>query len=225
MGVRAGKTVAGVDGAKGEWVVAIFDGAVVTWSVAGSVDAVLDSTARCSVVAVDMPLSMPEESYRISELAAKAFLGPARSSIFHTPVSEVLDAEDYQEACEISRRITGKAISKQTWHLLPSVRAWRAAEFDPDRVVEVHPECSFRAMASTTAFASKKTGRGAGQRMAALSTWIDPHNLVVGLAELPPGPALDDALDAAAATWSAWRYSRGEHQVFGAATGLDRIVY
>ncbi|MDJ0360716.1 DUF429 domain-containing protein [Rhodococcus sp. H29-C3] len=225
MGVRAEKTVAGVDGAKGEWVVAIFDGTVVEWSVAADVDAVLETTARRSVVAVDMPLSMPEESYRISELAAKAFLGPARSSIFHTPVSEVLDAEDYREACDISRRITGKAISKQTWHLLPSVRAWRAAEFDPDRVVEVHPECSFRAMAPTTAFASKKTGRGAGQRMAALSTWIDPHNLAVGLAELPPGPALDDALDAAAAAWSAWRYSQGKHRTFGSTNGPDRIVY
>ncbi len=223
--MRAENTVAGVDGAKGEWVVAIFDGAVLEWSVAAKVHAVLETTARCSVVAVDMPLSMPEGSYRISELAAKAFLGSARSSIFHTPVSAVLDAEDYSDACEISRRITGKAISKQTWHLLPSVRAWRAAEFDPDRVVEVHPECSFRAMTPTTTFASKKTGRGAGQRMAALTTWIDPRNLAEGLADLPPGPALDDALDAAAAAWSGWRYSQGRHRTFGSTNGPDRIVY
>ncbi len=216
--------VAGVDGAKGRWVVAIFDGERVAWSVAADVESVLTATADTVAVGVDMPLSMPGSGYRTSESEAKSFLGSARSSIFHTPVSAVLDADTYADACRISRSITGKAISKQTWHLLPAVRAWREAEFDVDRVVEVHPECSFRMMSPETAFASKKSARGVGQRLAALGMWIDPHNLFEGLAGLPAGPVVDDALDAAAAAWSTWRYSRGEHRAFGTLTATDRIV-
>lgn len=224
MNPRTKNTVAGVDGAKGEWVIARFDGAAVEWTVAQDVAAVLGTTSDCVAVGVDMPLSMPTCGYRTSEIEAKQFLGPARSSIFHTPVEAVLDAETYEQACVISREITGKAISKQTWFLLPGVRSWRNATYDPERVVEVHPECAFRLMAPNTVFASKKTGRGAGQRLAALSRLIDPRSLTDGLAGLPPGPTLDDALDAAAAAWSAWRYSRGEHRAFGTADAQDRIL-
>lgn len=224
MKPRTKNTVAGVDGAKGEWVVAHFDGTRVEWTLAPDVETVLDSTSGCTVVGVDMPLSMPASGYRASEVQAKQFLGPARSSIFHTPVAQVLDAATYTDACEISRSATGKAISKQTWYLLAGVRAWRTATFDVERVVEVHPECAFRSMDPAMSFASKKSGRGAGQRLSALGGWIDPANLVEGLAGLPPGPVIDDALDAAAAAWSAWRYSRGEHRVFGTADASDRIV-
>lgn len=211
---------AGVDGAKGAWVVAIVAGTTVTWTGCASVADVLEVTRDCARVGVDMPLSLPRRAYRVSELEAKTFLGTARSSIFHTPVVDVLAAESYPKACAVSRQLTGKAISKQTWHILPSVKAWQAADFDPDRYIEVHPECSFRAMSPTTTFASKKTGRGVGQRLATLMRWKG-H---LDLADLPPGPAVDDFLDAAAAAWSARRFHLGEHLTFGTEDGSDRIV-
>ncbi|MGV8872361.1 MAG: DUF429 domain-containing protein [Rhodococcus sp. (in: high G+C Gram-positive bacteria)] len=211
---------AGVDGAKGAWVVASFDGTTLTWKACASVAEVVERTHDCVRVGVDMPLSLPVRGYRTSELEAKKFLGPARSSIFHTPVADVLDAATYEQACAISRDITGKAISKQTWHIVPAVQAWRDADFDPERYVEVHPECSFRAMSPTTAFASKKTGRGVGQRLAALERWTDHLDLT----DLPTGPAIDDVLDAAVAAWSARRFHVGEHHVFGTTDASDRIV-
>lgn len=224
MNFHSQNVVAGIDGARGEWVIALFDGTSMAWEVATDVESILDRTGHCASVGVDMPLSMPSHGYRVSELEAKRFLGPARSSIFHTPTAAVLHAQSYEDACAISRASTGKAISKQTWFLLPGIRAWHEAHFDRERIVEVHPECSFRVMQPGTAFASKKSGRGAGQRMKGLASWIDPGNLADGLAELPAGPALDDALDAAAAAWSAWRFGRSEHRVFGTADATDRIV-
>ncbi|MEK8071040.1 DUF429 domain-containing protein [Rhodococcoides navarretei] len=211
---------AGVDGAKGAWVVASIDGTTLTWTGCSSVAEVLERTRDHARVGVDMPLSLPESGYRVSELEAKQFLGTARSSIFHTPVVDVLAAESYPEACAVSRQLTGKAISKQTWHILPSVKAWRDADFDRNRYVEVHPECSFRAMSPTTEFSSKKTGRGVGQRLAALQRW----SRQIELADLPSGPAVDDFLDAAAAAWSARRLHLGEHRVFGTDDPSDRIV-
>lgn len=220
MRSKSEKAVAGVDGAKGAWVVATYDGTGLTWTLCDSVPSVLAATADCAAVGVDMPLSMPRNGYRVSELETKKFLGAARSSIFHTPVASVLAATSYPQACEISRQETGKAISKQTWHILPSVRAWREATYDADRYVEVHPECSFRAMSPETVFTSKKSGRGVGQRMAALARWTE----VIDLDGLPPGPAIDDFLDAGAAAWSALRFLRGDHRVFGTADPPDRII-
>ena len=211
---------AGVDGAKGAWVLAIFDGTTLTWTACSSVPNVIDLTRECARVGVDMPLSLPTDGYRVSELEAKKFLGPARSSIFHTPVVDVLEASTYEQACSISREITGKAISKQTWHILPAVRAWREAHVDVDTYVEVHPECSFRAMSPATDYASKKSGRGIGQRLAALGRWSEN----IDLADLPPGPAVDDFLDAAAAAWSAQRFHARKHRVFGTEDASDRIV-
>ena len=199
---------------------AVFDGTRLTWMGCSSVAEVLERTRDCVRVGVDMPLSLPDDGYRLSELEAKTFLGPARSSIFHTPVVGVLGAESYPEACAVSRELTGKAISKQTWHILPSVKAWRDADFDPNIYVEVHPECSFRTMSPTTTFASKKSGRGVGQRLAALQRW-SKH---LELDDLPDGPLVDDFLDAAAAAWSARRFHLGEHRTFGTADGSDRIV-
>ena len=68
-------------------------------------------------------------------------------------------------------------------------------------------------MAHRIEFASKKTARGAGQRIAALACWVDP---AVALADLPAGARLDDVLDALAASWSAWRWAAGEAEVIGA---------
>lgn len=103
---------------------------------------------------------------------------------------------------------------------MPAVRAWRDSDFDPERYVEVHPECSFRAMSPTTVYASKKTGRGVGQRLAALTRWTGD----LDLDDLPNGPLVDDILDAAAAAWSARRFHLGEHLTFGTDSGSDRIV-
>jgi predicted RNase H-like nuclease len=75
---------------------------------------------------------------------------------------------------------------------------------------------SLRALAPDLAFAPKKTARGAGQRIAALSRWLDP---AAALGDLPGGARLDDVLDALAAAWSAQRWACGTAEVLG--PGLD----
>jgi predicted RNase H-like nuclease len=205
---------AGVDGARGEWVVALTDGRSLVLHSAPTVSAVLDLTAHCAAVGVDMPLHMPEKDYRPCELEAKALLGPARSSIFHTPVRAVLDTDSYIDACAVSRAVTGKAISKQSWYLLPSIRAWIAADVDRSRIVEVHPETTFRVVGDGVT-ASKKTAQGAGQRLKALSAFLPAAALVDAMATVPAGPAMDDVLDAIAAAWSAARYAAGVARILG----------
>jgi predicted RNase H-like nuclease len=206
--------VGGVDGVPGGWVVVLLGGGRVDWSVQPDADAVLAATRDCAAVGVDIPLGLPAgASRRACDAETARALGRARSSVFPTPPRAVLAAADYPEACAVARRLTGRAISLQTFHIGAKILQWDALPERPDRVVEVHPELAFRRLAPDVGFASKKSARGAGQRIAALARWVDPAR---AFADLPTGARLDDVLDALAVAWSAWRWSRGKAEIIGA---------
>lgn len=101
--------------------------------------------ATLGALAIDMPIALLDEHPRTADVEARRILGPRRSSVFPTPLSVVLDATDYQDACERSRQRCGKALSKQAWNLMPKIRQLhRLIEpDDQDRIVEAHPECAF----------------------------------------------------------------------------------
>jgi predicted RNase H-like nuclease len=205
--------VAGVDGCGAGWVVARVEPGRILWSVRPDAAGVLAATAGCAAVGVDIPLGLPVGAERRAcDLAARVALGPARSSVFLTPPLEVLEATTHAEACAIARRLTGKAISIQTFRLGAKILDWERGVDRPGHVVEVHPELSFRRLAPTVTFAGKKSARGAGQRIAALTRRFGP---ALELARLPPAAGLDDAMDALAAAWSAARWARGEADEFG----------
>jgi predicted RNase H-like nuclease len=188
------------------------DGAAVRWRVAADAAEVLALTRGCVAVGVDIPIGLPTgAARRTCDQLAAARLGPARSSVFPAPPREVLAAPTHPDACAVARRLTGRAISLQTFHIGSKIAEWDAVEL-PDGVVEVHPELSFRTLAADVAFASKRTVRGAGQRIAALGRWVD---VATALADLPGGVGLDDVLDAFAVAWSAGRWARGVAKVLG----------
>jgi predicted RNase H-like nuclease len=201
-------TAVGVDGYRDGWVAAAVDGRRVTWLVTRSIEAVVARWPGAPV-AVDMPIGLPDSGRRAADVLARAWLtehgGPV-SSVFLAPTRAVLD--DWRAGwshTDAMRRAAGRGepgTSIQMWQLLGKV-----AEVDRvrDRVIEAHPECSFRAMGSPID-APKKSARGAGQRVAALAQWYD---VVPALADIPAGPGIDDALDAVAVAWTADRYAAG----------------
>jgi predicted RNase H-like nuclease len=202
-----------VDGAPGGWIVVRVGPGRVGWSVQPDAAAVLAATTGCVAVGVDIPLGLPAGPRRraCDEETAQA-LGPARSSVFPAPPRAVLTAASHAEACVIARQLTGRGISLQSFHIGPKVLDWDSLGERPATVFEVHPELAFRRLEPNVTFGSKKTARGAGQRIAALAGWVSP---ALALAELPLGARLDDALDALAAAWSAQRWARGEAEVLG----------
>jgi predicted RNase H-like nuclease len=204
--------IAGVDGVPGGWVVAVLSTGQVRWSVQPDAAAVLVATRDCAAVGVDIPLGLPTgPARRACDTLAADRLGRTRSSVFPAPPREVLATADYAQACAVARRVTGRAISLQTFHITPKIAEWDAVAL-PEGVVEVHPELALRALAPGTDFASKKSARGAGQRIAALARWVDP---AVALGDLPAGARLDDVLDALAVAWSAARWACGAAEVLG----------
>ncbi len=198
----------------GGWVVARVADGTVSWSVVDSAAAVLRTTAGCTAVGVDVPLGLPAgPARRACDDECRARLGRAGPSVFPAPPREVLEAGSYAEACAVARRLTGRAVSVQAFHIGPKIREWDAVAVLPDGVVEVHPEVSLRTLAPGVDFASKRTARGAGQRIAALGRRTD---VARALGDLPAGARLDDVLDALLAAWSARRWACGAAEVLGA---------
>ena len=194
----------GVDGCKQGWVAVRLDDD-------GFVEAVLEpsigellATWPDAVFGVDIPIGLASTGWRDADVAARAALRGRASTVFLTPPRPALTAPDYVAACAESRRLTGKAFSRQAWALRKKILEVDAFLGDA-RIHEVHPELSFQEMAGPRRW-SKRTWGGHRERVEALEAR--------GI-HLPPdlGAAskagADDVLDAAAAAWSARRIARG----------------
>jgi len=180
-------TVAGVDGRRGGWAVAVLRAStsvhrhsVDRWSVnwhsvtgqdAEGFRAVL-ALARAEgavAVGVDCPIGLPAAGHRACDLQARALLGRAGARVFLAPPRAVLAAPDYATARAVARALPGgHGVSAQAYGIRRIVTAVDAVLRDrplyrpgdgtaPDPVVEVHPELSFRAMTSPAAGPALKT--------------------------------------------------------------------
>jgi len=197
--------VLGVDGCRTGWVaVALVDGGFVDARLVTGFGELLEDPA--TVIGVDIPLGSVGAS-RAADREARQLLGPRGASVFAALPREAFDAPDYATANRAVRERYGVGVSAQAWNLAPKMRDvephWQAA---PERIVEVHPELSFRAMAGVPMAESKHTWAGLRARLA----------LLVGVGIVvpdDPGPAgtagADDVVDAAAVAWSAARVAAG----------------
>jgi len=215
--------VAGADVAKGRWVVVVlrdgdFEHATITKTLADF----LEETQGLQVLAVDIPIGLPEgKEHRQCDLAAKAFLRPKSSSVFFTPPRPVINKPTHAEANKLSKREFGRGISQQAYALRTKILEVDPIAADDDRIIEVHPEVCFRAMKGSPLPYSKKTWNGQMERRSLLSSeGIDlPHPIKTEAGAAP----VDDLLDAAAAAWSAWRVAQGDARVLPeVAEGCDR---
>ncbi|MCW2694791.1 MAG: hypothetical protein JWM48_1472 [Mycobacterium sp.] len=211
--------VLGVDGCPGGWVGALVDTAApagVRWLALADPAAVLAAGAAHGVAAtgIDMPIGLPDgPEPRAADAAARTRLGPRRSSVFPTPARAVLAATSYEQACALSARAAGRRLSVQAWNIVDRIRALDAV-LTPDlqrRVVEVHPEVSFAALAGAPLAAPKKVAAGRAAREAALAGWFAELDIPATAVTAPRGTPgrPDDRLDALACAWSALRWARG----------------
>ena len=202
--------VTGVDGYRKGWVaVALDPSGDVQVSTHPSFSEVLSSQAR--VIAVDIPIDPPGLGVRATDAGARAFVGGSRaSSVFSTPPRAALEARTFAEANEIARTITGKGISQQAFALGRKIlEVHTLAEVD-ERVIEMHPEVSFRELAGEPVLESKHTAAGLARRRELLEA------AGVVLPGAVPGVPEADLLDAAAGAWTAARYAEGKAEALPA---------
>jgi len=204
--------VLGVDGCRGAWVGALLAGRSVTLLALPDIAAVL-AVPNVELIAIDMPIGLSDDGPRACDVEARRRLGRAGSSVFPAPLRVVLGCAHHADACEASRRASGKALSMQAWNLVPAIRALDdALDGAPaGHVREVHPELAFRALDDRVA-APKASARGLAQRVRALQPVMD---VLDALAAAPAAVPAIDALDACAAAWSARRLADGRGTCVG----------
>ena len=224
---RAPLTVLGVDGRPGGWVGVLVDGDGLRSWASGSFCDMLALGA--TVTAVDIPIGLPVGGRRrAADVAARQSLGPQRSSVFFTPPRAALAAHTHQQACELSRAAGSTGVSIQTFGIMTKIAEVDDALRDPaarSRVVEVHPEVSYRELSQGRPLPPKRRPEGRRERLALLQDWLP------GIALPVPRPLRatpDDCLDALVCAWTGLRWLRGQADVLGGgldATGLPmRIV-
>jgi predicted RNase H-like nuclease len=191
--------VVGVDAYKSLWMAVVTeDGRFARQVVRRTFAEFLWMFPAAEIVAVDIPIGLPNLTPREADVKARAFVGPQRgASVFKTPPRAVIESESKQDAKRESQRL-GWAWSEQGYGM-----RWRILELEAvveDRVIEVHPEVSFCELAKGHLQHSKRTAAGISERQQLLGR-IGIH---------VPAPINDDLLDAGVAAWSAQRYARSD---------------
>ncbi len=219
------KVVVGVDGCRGGWLAVI--GPVGDRPKQAVIHAtfkeLMASLPKAAMVAVDIPIGLPESGSRECDILARQQLGwPRRCSVFPAPIRPCLKARDYQEASQILQKVDGKGMTKQAFGILEKIREvdnYLCSHADARaRVVEIHPEVSFALWNGGVAMADKKkSAAGRTERSALIERrW---QGAVSAMQELVRGKdfQMDDLLDAFAALWTAqrWAARAGQLRVLG----------
>ncbi len=231
--------VAGVDGAPGGWAVVIKDGHRLITRKVASLSDLLDGDLDFDIIAVDVPIGLLdayEVGGRACDRAARQLLGRSRgSSVFPAPVRPVLAAASWEEACIRSRASAphGKAISKQTFGILPKIK--EVDELLQTRhqlrevVREAHPEVCFSELVGNPMTYRKASILGREERRRALMRPF-PELQVIEKTGRDQGLPIEDILDATVACWSALRLIEGRARslpdaVSHDATGLPMAIW
>jgi predicted RNase H-like nuclease len=194
-------------------------------AVARSFTELLQRTAQCAAVGVDIPIGLLDERVpggRFADLAARKLVGPARApSIFSPPARRYLSLNSFAEAVT-----TGAGLSRQAFAILPKIR-----EVDQvmtarlqERVREVHPEVAFHQLAGRPLLHRKKRAAGRRERAEILARFGVPADRILEEARgcwSRQDFADDDLYDALAGTLVAKRIVGGEAKTLPENPPLD----
>src|SRR5262245_36190497 len=197
----------GIDGCRGGWVIvsAPSDFREVTVEIVSEFPRILEGVPVDSVLAIDIPIGIPENEPRTCDADARKLLGwPRSSSVFSPPCRKALAARTFQEALQLNRSAMGVGISKQAFHIMRKIR-----EVDEVMTVqrqqyvrEVHPEVTFAQLNGGPLMTGKKDARGRAERIDLLrraglnisESWLQHERARLGARSV----LLDDLVDALA---------------------------
>lgn len=222
-------TVAGVDGCPAGWIAVLWDGAdQLTSELCKDFAAVLALPAR--VIAVDMPIGLPETSGRPPEREVRARLGERQSSVFAVPAAPAIYCDDYREACRVNLLHSDppRKVSKQCFHLFPKMREIDALidASQQSRIFESHPELAFWVMNKEAPLPLPKKVRSAPfpPGLDLRCSLLRAHGVPVDSLKADyrrSDVGSDDLIDACACAFVAWRIVNGRSIRFPANPPLN----
>ncbi len=221
--------LAGVDGCPAGWVVAFVrpDGGEARIRIVPRFAGVLSAPETPAVVAVDMPVGLPDRTGhggRAAENAVRPLLGARQSSVFSVPARAAIEAAEYREACRLALATSDppRKVSKQLFNLTPKIRevdqAVRADAAAVKRVFEVHPELAFWRLNGERPLTEPKKVKGRPHEpgLAMRRRLLIAAGLAAATvnAAPPKGAGADDLLDALACAAIARRIHAGAAEPF-----------
>lgn len=220
----------GVDGCKAGWfaVVETTETAEFSSVVASTFAGLVSLFGRFDVLAVDIPIGLPDRGSRVCDVLARRLLGAKRgSSVFPAPIRAVLNATTYADANAIRRTTESKGMSKQAFEItgkIAEVDDYICSRKQRDcRIYEVHPEVSFMELAGQRAMHhNKKSSEGRDERHRLLSR-VFPADALIATRDKHRRKhvAHDDVHDAFVSLWSARRIYEGQAKRVPAVPELD----
>lgn len=164
-------SVVGVDGCRSGWFcVSLIRSAVWEVGIEANFAQIWSKWHEADAILVDIPIGLRDSGgeERLCDREARKALGrPRSSSVFPVPCRAALYASDYDEACRINERYTGRRLSKQSWNIsgkIQEVDDLLQSDARARAVIrEVHPEVLFWALNRGTSMKHNK-GTEAGFR-------------------------------------------------------------
>lgn len=177
-----------------------------------------------AILAIDVPIGLPEKGSRLCDPEARRLLKrPRNSSVFPSPIRPALRASTIEEASQITQEADGRRISVFAWGIFPKVKSVddRMDRSMQQSVREIHPELCFWAWSGEQPMRHKKdTELGLRERNGLIDAWLPIH--AARLREnRPSGVEKDDVNDAFAALWTAKRIAEGSARRIPACRELD----
>ena len=242
-----GRTIAGVDGCKAGWIAAtLAPGGEPEIRVVPTFAALVESLADDAVIAVDMPIGLPDftkHGGRGPERLVRPLLGERQSSVFSIPSRAAVYAfaepfttvarwyEGHRVSSEVARRTSDppRGVSIQAFGIFPKIREIDSLlQARPElrlRVIESHPEVAFWKLNGAAAMRIPKKIKG----LVNPAGMSERRELLIGLGlpaafanrPVPAGASADDVLDACALLFVAARHARHVTQSFPDPPGAD----
>lgn len=240
-------TVVGVDGCPGGWIaVWRHEGGDPSVLVFARFAGLLDAFAEEAIIAVDMPIGLPDFSRhggRGPEALVRPLLGQRQSSVFSIPSRGAVYAETapfttvddlyaaHRRASEVARRTSDppRGVSIQAFGIFPKIREIDLLMCERpglrSRLFESHPEVAFmrlndgRPMSLPKKIKGVVNPSGMEERKALLARHGYQRRFLDQPA--PRGAKADDFLDAACMMLVAGRIRRGEAVSFPDPPGRD----
>jgi len=221
-----GQWVAGVDDCPQGWLVVLRDLAghmPSRFRICPSFEDVLNLSERPSVIAVDVPIGIPNvtgRGGRACDTATRSIIGARRSAVFTPPSRAALAEDDFNQACLVNMKhsIPPRKVSKQTFGVFPKIREVDTAltPSDQARVFECHPEIAFWVMNGEQTLQTPKRlknvphGEGLAQRRSLLASAGFGVKFLASFDMQRIKAGQDDFLDACACAFAATRIAQGE---------------
>lgn len=98
MGPMSGERVLGVDACKAGWIGSVLSGRDPSPHFAARISDLVDEVGQdgpLQVIAIDMPIGLPDAGRRMADTLTRQAVGPRRASVFVTPVRAALEAADH----------------------------------------------------------------------------------------------------------------------------------